>query len=461
MTTLRYFTCSVPQCENPSIRILGGGCESCNRYLCHSHTSPSFHKCKEILDDVAYRAQIGVEIGRLRSRIDEEAVCKLASRLNDGRSCSIEHSPMTGPGILMGATNYHARIRFHDGSLSWFLRVPRVTSYTTGLPDWLVEYLILSEYATLKFLETTAVPAPRVFGYGITGNETDQGVGVSFLLIEELPGQPWIGNGSFGGADSTEDEKAKVWSAVADILAELEKHPFPKAGSLCFQSSSIEVSATASDRCIALDPEGPFDTSIAYYTAFAEQYLALIADGQAYTKYPVDAYLVYRFLKDNAAAQLSQPDTEAQTPEKFFLKHIDDVGDHLLVDENHNVTGIIDWQMARVVPRREAFGVSLVTADMHALCNGKISLSVNDVALADALRERGSPELANCMADEKVRRFFWGLALEPEWSNALPLADALLKIFGVDQDWTTWREMALKQYETDERLEALLHHVHQ
>ncbi|TRX91058.1 hypothetical protein FHL15_008040 [Xylaria flabelliformis] len=418
--------------------------------------TPRFFTCSQILDDASYVSQIVNEIHRLRSQIDDAAVCEHASRLNGGRSCSVEHSSRVGPDALMGSANYHARIRFHDGSPSWLLRVPRVASFAVGLPVSLADYLVLSEYATLKFLETTAVPAPRVFNYGVCNNGTNYGVGVSFLLIEELPGRPWTGEG-VSGNEATQDEKMKVWSALADILVELEKHPWPKAGSLCFQSSIIEVSAVASDRFVVLTPEGPFDTSTSYYTAFTEQYLRLIADGQLYTEYPVDAYLVYRFLKDKAVSQLVQQDTEeAQVPEKFFLKHVDDKGDHLLVDENLNITGIIDWQMARVVPRREAFGPSLVTADMSALCGGKVSLSVDDVALAGALRERGSFELAGCMADEKARRFFWGLALETKWSYALPLANAILKVFGVDQDWTTWRETALSEYETDERLKALV-----
>jgi hypothetical protein len=69
--------------------------------------------------------------------------------------------------------------------------------------------------------------------------------------MEELRGTPWTGQGVSGG-EATENEKAKVWSGLADILIELEKHPFPKAGSLCFQSSEIEVSAVASDRFLVL-----------------------------------------------------------------------------------------------------------------------------------------------------------------------------------------------------------------
>lgn len=93
------------------------------------------------------------------------------------------------------------------------------------------------------------------------------------------------------------------------------------------------------------------------------------------------------------------------------MKHVDDKGDHLLVDEKLNITGIIDWQMARVVPMREAFGPSLITADMNSLCNGQVMLSVDDAALASILEKKDLPDLAGCMADEKVRRFFWGLAL--------------------------------------------------
>ncbi|KAK0712532.1 hypothetical protein B0T26DRAFT_752759 [Lasiosphaeria miniovina] len=398
--TLRFSTCSVPECGKPGVRAIGG-CDSYNRQLCATHLSPSFHKCNQ-------KAQTIAEVDRLRALITDGAVCKLASSLNGGRTCSVEHPPQIGTGSLMGCANYHTRIRFEDGLHSWLLRVPRVTSVATSLPDEFVAHLIRSEYATLKFLETTAVPAPRAFAYGVRGGGAEHGVGVGFILMEELPGRPWTRFG-VSSDDATKEERAKVRKSVADILAELARHPFPAARPLLLaQESHVE------------------------YTAFAEQHLALVADGQLYAAYPVDAYLVYRFLKDNAW-QLAEHDAG---PQEFFLKHADDKGEHLLVvDENFNVTGIIDWQMARVVPRQEAFGASPVTASMSSLCRGKVSLSKDDVALAAALEERGSPELASCMVDEKARRFFWGLALEPKWSHALPLANAILEVFRARLVW--------------------------
>ncbi|KAL1871879.1 hypothetical protein Daus18300_004512 [Diaporthe australafricana] len=196
------------------------------------------------IDDSAYNALIAAEIERLRLQINEKAVCKLASSLNDGKPCTIEHpSRVVGPGALMGCANYHTRIRFYNGSMSWLMRVPRTLGFAVGLPISLAEYLIRSEYATLKFLETTAVPAPRAFAFGIPSENTDHGVGVPFLFIEEMPGKPWDGRG----------DASKVWHGLATILAELERYPFSKAGSLYVESPRDlpSVSAVASDRFVS------------------------------------------------------------------------------------------------------------------------------------------------------------------------------------------------------------------
>lgn len=395
------------------------------------------------LSDRAYELLMLDEIGRLRSLINDKAICRLASSLNNDKSCTVEYSSnIVGSEALMGCANYHGRIRFDDGSPSWLIRVPRITGFAVGLPVPLAEYLICSEYATLKFLETTTIPAPRAFAFGIPSQGTDHGIGVCFLMMEELPGKPWDGQ-----RDAT-----KICKTLAEIFDELAKHPFHQAGSLHIDPSndkSISVSAVASDRFVCLDPYGPFETPVAYYTAWAEQHLVLIADGQLYPHFPIEAYLVYRFLQESTI-HLSDCDER-----EFFLKHVDDKGDHLLVDENSNVIGIIDWQMARVVPRREAFALSLVTADMNALCAGNVSLSSRDVALRDALHEK-RPDLAGCMEDEKMRRFFWGLGLETEWKYALPLANAILQVFGIEQSWDAWSTLALMRYDDDERLKKLI-----
>ncbi|KAB8216364.1 hypothetical protein BDV33DRAFT_207426 [Aspergillus novoparasiticus] len=244
----------------------------------------------------------------------------------------------------MGYANYHARIRFSDDGSVWLLRVPRITS---SIAQSLSEYLIRSEYATLKFLETTGVPAPRACDYGLASDENNKGPqGKRFADVKD---------------------KERVWNGLADILIGIQRHPLSKAGSLLPGSVPSEpiVSAVASDRFLVLSPSGPFGTASDYYSSLVEQNMVLIADGQLFTFFPVNAYLVFSFLKSQiqALAVNLNHDSSAAT-EQFYIKHVDDKGDHLMVDDELNITGIIDWQIASVVPASEAFRPSLVTAEM-------------------------------------------------------------------------------------------------
>lgn len=402
----------------------------------------------------------------LLSRINDDALCNYASQLNGGRKCRVEHTTRIY-GSVKGGPYYDACIRFDDDS-EWLFQV-RWPGYDATAADDSpkLDQEVMSEYATLKFLETTAVPAPRVFGYGLRsgGPGADHGVGVSFLLLESLESQ---GKRWYGGNEPPEDEETKrkeanLFRNLADILAELARHPFPQAGDLSLgeapEKGEIQVSALTNDRFTVLDPNGPFETSLDYYTAWAEQYLALIADGQLYSGFPVNAYLAYRFLKDNAP-RLAKHEGEGKRPaqEQFFLKHADDNGQHLLIDDDYNITGVVDWQHARLVPPREAFGASLVTVVLKELVHGgKSSLSVRDKLLAEALEKRGSPELARLMRDERARTFFWGLGLEATWEEARPAAEAILDAFGVKHGWDEWKEKAIKEYaKTDKRLRRLM-----
>ena len=52
----------------------------------------------------------------------------------------------------------------------------------------------------------------------------------------------------------------------------------------------------------------------------------------------LDAYLIYRFLLDLVPLVLPL----GQNNDKFYFKHVDNKGDHILVDEQFNITGIID-----------------------------------------------------------------------------------------------------------------------
>ncbi|KAJ6166638.1 hypothetical protein N7470_002085 [Penicillium chermesinum] len=393
-----------------------------------------------------FEANVHAEVKNIRAKINDKAVCERASELNGGVQCQIEHPPAWGRESLMGCANYHARIRFTNNGSVWLLRVPRMNG---SIPQSLVNYLIRSEYATLKFLETTKVPAPRAFDYGILGEDENQ-VGVSYILMEEMPGKTWNLQGPGGKRFADEKDKERIWNGLADILIELKHHPFSEAGSLLPGPSASEpiVSAIASERFLVLSPSGPFDTSNDYYTSFVEQNMALISDGQLFASFPANAYIVFSYMKSQLEVAAAKPKHDSvEATEQFYLKHVDDKGDHLMVDDELNIVGIIDWQMARVVPADEAFGPSLVTAEMDGNYNGTSSLTVHDLVLARFLKAKGAADLADIMSgNERLRRFFFGLDVDLPWEETLLLIRGIWAAFGVEKDteWSTWKWTCLK-----------------
>lgn len=78
-----------------------------------------------------------------------------------------------------------------------------------------------------------------------------------------------------------------------------------------------------------------------------KQNMPLIADGQLFASFPVNAYLVFLFLKSQilAFAANLDPDSSAAT-KHLYIKHVDDKGDHLMVNDELNIIGIMDWRMA-------------------------------------------------------------------------------------------------------------------
>lgn len=169
------------------------------------------------------------------------------------------------------------------------------------------------------------------------------------------------------------------------------------------------------------------------FSSVADIHLQLISDGQIYPKFPKEAYVFYRLLKQQAAPTLAS--TSSPAVDGFFLKHVDDKGDHILVDDEYNITGIIDWQFARFVPACEAFGPSLFTADLDMLYWGTAGLGQDDRLLAQHLADQeedgdGISDFAN--GSELARRFQLGLASGLGRDEVLGLSNAVLALLDSD-----------------------------
>ena len=79
--------------------------------------------------------------------------------------------------------------------------------------------------------------------------------------------------------------------------------------------------------------------------------LDLMRRREAHAKHAVDAYLVHRYLADTLLPSRYVTNGESL----FYLKHMDDKGDHILVDDDFNITAIIDWEWAQTTSKVEAF----------------------------------------------------------------------------------------------------------
>lgn len=328
----------------------------------------------------------------------------------------------------MGCANYHAELRFDDG-VRWLARIPRTTTFSDIPPD-VVEYLVESEYATLKWLEDLDTPTPRAHAYGLASDPGND-VGVSYILEDALSGWPFYSH------EATDAEKARVYEQYARFLLEIRQRPRTQACSLLPRAGQLVDGPIASNRFLTLATYGPFKTSAEYFSAIAEEHLEITSDGQIYPKFSKEAFVFYNLLGDRVASVLAQL-TTATAEGKFFLKHVDDKGDHILIDEDYNITGVIDWQFARFAPACEAFGPSLFTADLANLYGGVNGVGADDRLLAKFLTADGGGTendfVASVNANELARRFHLGLASGLGQDDVIKLIQAVVNLLGDETD---------------------------
>ncbi|THV78464.1 hypothetical protein D6D29_07647 [Aureobasidium pullulans] len=442
--------CSIENCHNPSVRVTGD-CTICNSHLCYEHLKPTFHKCPTLDDEEdyypAYANAEQEEIETLGQKINYAALETHAMALRPGILCHA--SPLRfdrqTKHEVMGGMNIHVNVEFRDG-VTWLARIRR--SNATSPPPVVRDYIILSEIATLQFLEKVNVPTPRLLGYAL---ETDEGnnVGVGYMLIEKLPGKP------LDWARATEDQKHRIIDQLADHAIELSKHPLDKIGSFN-RPGDEHIGPIAREEFSdvtdgAIHALGPFTSMQEYYTSYLHNILDQILTHQLYTHHPLDAYLIHRFLLD--LTERVWPVEEEN--EKIYLNHADDKGDHVLVDDDYTITGIIDWEWAFSAPCALSFNSPLVLLDLVGFYAGDPAISPAESYFADALERKGGMELAESVRGGRKRRFFefcCGYDMYTDWEGFKGLFGGLRRcddVYG-ELEWEEWRKVVLERYKEDE-----------
>ena len=355
---------------------------------------------------------------------------------------------------MMGNQNWHVEIIFQD-NVKWLVRFHLVK---VSSPPEIHNWILRSEATTMIYFQKhTRIPTPKVFDWACKSDPRNE-IGVDYILMEELEGKP------LNWQEATPQQREKVMQQLADAFLEIDKHPFKAMGSLYASSmaeTTIEVRGLANPSTfqVGKGPLGPFSSPLKGSQAILDSYFAIIANGEIESVGSTDIHLTHRFCRDNIGA-LFENDTVSSENE-FFLKHPDDKGDHILVNDAFDIMGIIDWEWTQTVSKAEAFCSPCTTWPLREFYDGSNEFTAHELQLAAIFREKGREDLANCVMDgRKVQRFFFGLGPASSFVDTQTLSNlfmGLQKSFNYYEDgWGSWRDKALKKWKDDELLIDLL-----
>lgn len=147
----------------------------------------------------------------------------------------------------------------------------------------------------------------------------------------------------------------------------------------------------------------------------------------------------------------------------FFLKHFDDKGDHILVDGEYNITGIIDWEFASAEPKALAFSTPCMLWPVGDFYDGKDDLSAEEIEFADIFEARGREDMGRIVRESrKMQRFtfFNGGGVSRDMQEFQAMFNGLRTVWtGKDDQLSTyddWKRDASEKLKGDDRLQILL-----
>jgi hypothetical protein len=243
---------------------------------------------------------------------------------------------------------------------------------------------------------------------------------------------------------------------LADIFIELQRHPFSSSGSLISQGGQVGLFAKAALFSAPSRSLGPFDTLRSTLQSIERHQLKMIVSEEL-RRLAVDNYLTHRW-------RLQQvPRVAADVlDESFYIKHSDDKGDHIFVDEVFNITDIIDWEFASTESKSLAVSSPCMMWPVGAFYDGSNELSAEEVEFAQIFSRRGREDLAQCVLQgRKHQRLLYFLG-----AGAVELADFENLFQGlraaIDRDckdsFQEWKSTAIITYAgSDQYLQRLLH----
>lgn len=182
----------------------------------------------------------------------------------------------------------------------------------------------------------------------------------------------------------------------------------------------------------------------------------LIVTEESFTPQAVDAYLIHRFLLDSVPKEiLSHRDDGG-----FYLRHADNKGNHILVDDDYNIIRLLDWEWAHTDTKSAAFNSPVMLLPVAEFYDGNNQLRQDELVFAQLLQDKGHADLAEIVREGRIlHQLDFGCGYDlADWEGFLGIFRGLRKALDVDGDleWETWRGKALARYRDDAQLNELI-----
>ncbi|OBZ78633.1 hypothetical protein A0H81_00783 [Grifola frondosa] len=387
-----------------------------------------------------------LELQQLASQVNLQCLSETASALRSGIGCVCDPIALSDGPTNFGGRHYHITIHFDDG-VKWIARISRDHVGIPGSPQR--ERVLLSEVATMNFLRhNTKVSVPAVHDFALA--EDGKGVGVNYILMDYVDGQPM----RLEEATIEQQERSSM-PILSPSIGSLTLEKPEDVGPL-IHDDVADFNSTGN-----LVPLGPFTDATEYYKARIELVTSFICRRQLYARNPADGYLLHRYLADSIVSTPVGSGSSGVHDSRFYLKHMDDKGDQILVDRDFNIVSVIDWEWAQTCPREEAFAAPLGLVEVIPFYEGDNSLSGYEQTFVKILEAKGRGDLADLVRmgrrtqrldvmiggdieDVSFKELFSGyLKLDPAYTEKCP-------------SWEEWKAAMLLKYGGDEDLAKLL-----
>ncbi|KZW02732.1 hypothetical protein EXIGLDRAFT_759449 [Exidia glandulosa HHB12029] len=386
--------------------------------------SDEYHDCDSCPSDEIQRRYIqtvGGELARFVDKIDIQALAARASAISGGIGCTVSASrDDLIDALRYGGRNIHFPITFDDGQC-WLFRVRRDNK---AAPNELTcRHLLLSEVATYNYLMSIGYPVPKVFDFAVDV-ESSHGIGMPYMLVEKLPGES-LDTVAF--AEYDDETRIRILRQAARLHVLLADNPLPAIGSL--ENPSSPVIGPLDPIRSSMTPLGPFISSLDYWNARMDQMVNGIVQKRTFARNSLDAYLAALFFREHVQLVYSGDPADGDDGRKFFLRHTDDKGDHIILDDDQNIIGVV--------------GVQLRVAQCPSACSILREMGRDDLA---TLVERGRPH------------WFFEQCFRCDWTSnrfSVEFVPALLQSLNKNLTWDEWKEQALHTYRDDPILESL------